>query len=594
MADHDPTSLTDILLGSNRTVPQLNLSDDPLLTNYLIDLPNSPLPVLLSTPQSLTTQSHTLTSSLTSLTHTSYPTFLSLHTTTNSLRSSLSSLSISLDTLIDKSLPALENAAREFKERSGPEVLSERTKARVVLEQHDKLRDLLDVPVLIDTCVRNGMYAEALSIASHASSSLATLSSTSDPLPLAMSLNASIFHSLRTMLSILLSTLREPGPGRKLPALWKAVNFIRRMEVLEEEELALAFLSGRADCLHTVLGSLGREHGVVGIAQEKGTARRDARDAEDVARFLRKYIDTWREGVYDIITQYTTIFLERTPSSSTPPLPLKPIPTSSTVMLRTLLTTYASHALTSLLLPTLRHHLPHTASALSSLLTQLTYCATAFARIGLDFRGVLEGMFGDAISDIVSREMRDAGSKWSEAIQAARRKKGVEKWLIHSGLADSPPTGTLFLDTPSHVPPPILASYPAIAEYTNELLTTLNGLRLLAPVKIMGELLSVLDVVLAESAEMFLAYAHESVTEDDGSEQVIKAAGAVFVRVFVPFMRRALVEGVYGVKIGTELAGKRYELGPESHLGRAVRDWEVWLVSVQRPAADGIWDSYSS
>jgi hypothetical protein len=176
MAEHDATSLTEILLGSNtnRAMPTLDLTDDPQLTIYLTELPNSPL--LLSTPQSLSTQSHTLTSSLTSLTHTSYPIFLSLHTTTNSLRSSLSSLSTSLDTLIDESLPALENAAKEFKETSGLEVLSERTKARVVLEQHDKLRDLLDVPVLIDTCVRNGIYAEALSLASHASSSLASFS----------------------------------------------------------------------------------------------------------------------------------------------------------------------------------------------------------------------------------------------------------------------------------------------------------------------------------------------------------------------------------------------------------------------------------
>ena len=64
----------------------------------------------------------------------------------------------------------------------------------------------------------------------------------------------------------------------------------------------------------------------------------------------------------------------------------RPLPNT---LLRTLLTSYASHALTSLLLPTLHHHLPHAASSLPSLLTQLTYCAAAFARVGLDFRGVL-------------------------------------------------------------------------------------------------------------------------------------------------------------------------------------------------------------
>jgi hypothetical protein len=574
MTESDAASLTDILLGSG---PALDLSNNPSLSNYLTDLPNSPLLTLLSTPQSLTTQSHTLTSSLTSLTHTSYSTFLSLHSTTNSLRSSLASLSSSLETLIDESLPALEGAAKEFKERSGPEVLGERTKARVVLEQHDKLRDLLDVPVLIDTCVRNGMYSEALSLASHVSSSLTALSPLSDPLPLAISLNASISHSLRAMLSTLLSTLREPGPARKLPALWKAVNFIRRMEVLEEDELALAFLSGRGDCLNAALGSLGRDYGVVGPAEEgKSGARRDGSDADDVARFLRKYIDTWREGVYDIITQYTTIFLERSSSASTAPsTPLSPTITTRHALLHMLLTTYATHALTSLLIPTLRHRLAQTPSALPSLLTQLTYCATAFARVGLDFRGILEGLFGDAVKEIVGREIREASSKWSDSVKSTRRKQGSAEWLINPDCVDCPPVAVLSLDVRAHVPPQILASYPPIAEYTNTLLTTLNGLRLLAPVKIMGNLVATLDEVLCDSAAIFLKYVQNSGFKEGTNEQVAKAAGKVFIRVFVPFMRRALLEGVYGVK---NLSGDGKVSG-ESELGKVSREWESWLAS---------------
>lgn len=580
MAEQEPAGLAEILLGSPAADPSLvDLSNDPTLANFLAELPKAHLDSLISTPQSLTTQSHTLTSSLTSLTHTSYPTFISLHAATNSLRSSLSSLSTSLDTLIDDSLPALEGAAKDFRERSGPEVLGERTKARVVLEQHDKLRDLLDIPVLIDTCVRNGMYSEALSLASHASSSLAAMSSSSSgSLPLATSLNASISLSLQSMLSILLSTLREPGPARKLPALWKAVNFIRKMEVLGEDELALAFLSGRGECLNVALVGLSREHGVAGIA-DGAKGGNLGRDSEDVARFLRKYIDTWREGVYDIITQYTTIFLERThngPSTPTSPKPNKSsLPTSSPVLLRSLLTTYASHALTSLLLPTLERHLPHTPSALPSLLTQLTYCATAFARVGLDFSGVLEGLFGDAVKDIVEREMREAGAKWTEKFKTASRKQPSVAWLIVPELAGSPPVGTLSLDTPPHAPPQILASYPPLAEYTNALLMTLNGLRLLAPVKITKHILSVLDETLAESANVFLTYAQDDRIKDTDRE-VLEAAGAVFLRAFVPFIRRALIRGVYGLKV---TSGSGLGVDAESDLGKVLREWESWLDS---------------
>jgi hypothetical protein len=348
------------------------------------------------------------------------------------------------------------------------------------------------------------------------------------------------------------------------------------MEVLEEDELALAFLSGRGECLNVALASLGRDYGVVGPGGEgKGGARRDGSDAEDVARFLKKYIDIWREGVYDIITQYTTIFLERISSAST--TPASPATgTTSYVLLHSLLTTYASHALTSLLLPTLQQHLPHTPSALPSLLTQLTYCSTAFARVGLDFRSILNSLFSDAVKEIIGREIRDAGSKWSDSIQSARRKRGPEDWLISPELVNSPPTSSLSLDAPAHVPPQILASYPPIAEYTNALLTSLNGLRLLAPVRIMGDIVAILDEVLADSAAVFLSHVQGSGFNEGTSEGVTRAAGKVFVHVFVPFVRRGLLEGVYGVKVTSEDA-ERFKVSEESELGKVSREWESWL-----------------
>jgi hypothetical protein len=196
-------------------------------------------------------------------------------------------------------------------------------------------------------------------------------------------------------------------------------------------------------------------------------------------------------------------------------------------------------------------------------------------------------MFCDAVNEVVAQEIRDASAKWSDALHVARRKQGLEKWFINPRLAGSPPTaGTYSSDAPAHVPPPILASYPPIAEYTNALLTTLNGLRLLAPVKIMGDLLAVLDEVLAESAKLFLANASESEsgTDDGAREAVTRAAGAVFVRVFVPFVRRALVEGVYGVKNALGSAGQSYEVDFKSELGQAVRAWEAWLADATKTA----------
>ncbi|KAJ7610794.1 Dor1-like family-domain-containing protein [Roridomyces roridus] len=553
-------SLAEILLPS---------TSDAASLAYLNHLTTLQLETLLAEPATLQTQSHHLTSSLTSLTHTSYPTFLSLHQTTSSLSESLDSLESSLDSLLTTSLSALEDSAAGWKGRT-ENVLDDRRKARVVLEQHDKIRDLLEIPMLIDTCVRNGYFAEALSLAAHARS----LSSSSKPPPLILaSVLSEVQNSMTQMLLSLLATLHEPN--RKLPALWKAVNFLRKMDMFgsssaegqqPEEQIALAFLGGREGCLKASLEGHSRD-----ILRLVGGTGLGERDKEDMAKFLKRYMDIWREGVYDIITQFSTIFLER-PPSSTPKTPSTPsAPLSS---LYPLLTTYTSHALTTHLLPILSQTLPLLPiSTLPSLLTQLTYCATAFSRVGMDFRGILGGLFSTAVATAVGGELKAAGAKWVSRVNNAsgdasplsptlsssgstQRKVKLtlpSQWIIVSSLVASPPTQAAGSSaTPAHVPPQILASYPPIAEYTNTLLGILNSLRLLAPVEILTELMVVLDDVLDQGGDALLAYAQRVCDEPrEQDEKVVVAAGQAFFGVFVPFMRRALVEGVYGVPMAS-------------------------------------------
>jgi hypothetical protein len=325
---------------------------------------------------SLTTQSHHLSSSLSSLSHSNYKTFIDVHDTTKSIASSVASLSSSTALILDGDLPALQTAPANFTAIIDP-LLQQRARTRNVLEYYDKLRDMLDIPVLITTCIHNGYYADALSLASHAHS----LSSNLAPEipPIIQSLQNQVSACLLLLLRTLLQTIYEPN--RKLPALWKAVTYLRRMSVMHEDELALAFLTGRGECLIAALDALDI------IEDGEG-------DSEARAKYLRKYIDVWREGVHDIIVQFTSIFLSQqippSTSSSTP----KPTPTSELSTnpspypgLRSLLAGHAQYLLTTYLFSTVKKHLQHVpTSSQASLLTQLTYCGAAFARVGLDFR----------------------------------------------------------------------------------------------------------------------------------------------------------------------------------------------------------------
>lgn len=642
----DVSDLTEILASSSTSKRPVEVLSKPPAQKYLSHLTSLPLSDLLTEPAGLQTQAHHLTSSLTSLTHTSYPTFLSLHRNTTSLTDSLSSLSTSLDELLHTSLPALEECAAGWKERTDS-VLRERSKARVVLEQHDKIRDLLEIPLLIDTCVRNGYFAEALSLASHAKSLAANSSSKPTPLILS-SILSEVHQSTMQMLLSLLATLYEPN--RKLPALWKAVNFLRKMDAFgpsspsndkkpnhlqddcyeddipSEEQIALSFLVGRESCLKSSLELRGRD-----ITRLTNSEELEDREKDDLARYLKKYNDVWREGVYDIISQYSTIFLEHQ-SSTTSTSPTKMRSTASDLALsktslsvlsprlHTLLTTYAVRALTSHLLPILSLSLPRLSlSLLPSLLTQLTYCSNAFTRVGLDFSGILVGLFSRAVSEIVTREMQTLGRIWSTRIKNAsssrtgsttmtgnsrRIKELPTKWLITASLASSPPIPpppssstskspltSPILPGPAHIPPPILASYPPLAEHTNALLGVLNGLRLLAPPSILSELIKVLEEdVLAAGGEALHGYikaAHVRTSmvneeETEREEKVARASGEVYFRVFVPFLRRALLEGIYGLK---DNARDMEDGSQVEKLQNVIREWEEWLEQVEGTGA---------
>jgi hypothetical protein len=129
------------------------------------------------------------------------------------------------------------------------------------------------------------------------------------------------------------------------------------------------------------------------------------------------------------------------------------------------------------------------------------------------------------------------------------------------------------------VVPQVLVPYPPLAELTNELHISLNGLRLLAPRALLPNLLGVLDACLADAAAAFLEYAEARTTLAPEELRVLRAAGSVFAHPLVPFARRALVEGVYGIVVGKENGPKLTKASGESakRLREGVAKWESWL-----------------
>ncbi|EJD03485.1 Dor1-domain-containing protein [Fomitiporia mediterranea MF3/22] len=555
----EPETLADVLATNNGEGPSSNLRarlSTPEITQYLTHLTSLSLPEIVHEPTTLASEASQLTNSLTSLCHAEYPTFLSLHRTSSVLSSSFTTLSSSLNSLLS-ALPALESSARQFTQETHT-IQDARTKARKVLSAHDALIDILDVPQLIDTCVRSSYYQEAMDLAAHAS----RLAQSLPDVPIVQDVNAEASHSMRLMLAQLLARLREPA---KLPALFKAVSFLRKMCVLEEKELALVFLTSRLVNLNAM---------VEGIEKER----------TDHARYVRKYVDVWREGVSDVITQYTTIFLERAPTSSDSNA------AERTHELRYLLSALTHHQVSSLL-TILRTHLSHItdATSLSALLTQLTHCGAALARSGLDFRSLLPPLFEHAVQVRFSTSLEAATDAFIMTLSDAKKYRRQPSNVLCTPAAASSPPEDVIVPEQLHVPPHILASYPPLAIYTNAILTALNSLRLLAPSSLLTTLLSTMADALTRASSEFLQYSQSAVetattekakaksrivlNEDEeppDQERIVRAAGKVFVRLLVPYVRRALVQGVYGVE-------RIDEFDAAMGLNDSLTQWDAWL-----------------
>ena len=89
------------------------------------------------------------------------------------------------------------------------------------------------------------------------------------------------------------------------------------------------------------------------------------------------------------------------------------------------------------------------------------------------------------------------------------------------------------------MPPQALVVYTPVAVLANAFLAALNGLRLLAPVALVGDLASALDGSLGKAAGTLL----------EAPREEARGAAKAFVRLLVPFVRRGLIEGVYGSDI---------------------------------------------
>lgn len=481
----------------------------------------------------LTEQYLEIKSQLSDLAYKEYPSFLFCAECARDVRSSFQHIEQHLDELLEEKLDAFEKTCTELPSVAEP-IFEERAKVNAILEAYPTLMELLEVPQLVDTFIRNGYYEEAMDLQTHIQRLLIRYPS----LRLVKRIGEEVNELTGVMLSQLLTLLQG---NIKLPLCIRVIGYLRRMEAFSETELRVVFLRERERYLQKMIADVQKE------------------TKDSSAEYLKKYVDVSREHFFDTITQYKAIFSD-TLSTGISSGPSSTSPSSSSLSASMsksspdgsldnyaphILPSYVSHFITNFT-SAFSTHLPNIkdTSTLSSLLTSSLYFGMSLGRVGVDFRTVIADLFVDRIA----------------AIFKAHVSEGVDSCILHfqrQGLAQSvvpsSSSSTVSSVLPTSAasttiqPPYALVSYPPLAWTLNAFLTAYNSLRVVPAVTLYEPLSSFLisEMDRLVSALLGLAKPHWDPAAHDDAKLFVDLCQA-FMEFFVPSVVNGFEEGVFG------------------------------------------------
>ncbi|OUS45052.1 oligomeric Golgi complex subunit 8 [Ostreococcus tauri] len=183
-----------------------------------------------------------------------------------------------LETL-EAQLPDLKRGCDAF-EAGARKISSERTMCRRVMANSGAIGDLLEVPKLMDACVRNGHYDEALDLENF----VAKMEATHGDIGLVKKIADEARQSSAEMLRGLVGRLRV---GIQLPECLRVVGYLRRLSAYDETTLRRTFLACREEYIANLVSDL---------------------DDGNSYEYLKRLTDVHRVSLFDVVMQYRAIF----------------------------------------------------------------------------------------------------------------------------------------------------------------------------------------------------------------------------------------------------------------------------------------------
>jgi len=437
----------------------------PDIAAYLTQLSSYGLERLNREPERLSEERAAVLDQTKQLASRNYKTFIKTAECSKEIFDDFVGVEHRLDTLLNQKLPSCTESCKEFQVQA--ESISVKRKVNSqILQRHSQLLELLEVPQLIDACVKNGHFDDALELANfvrkvnkkHGAS-----------IPLVRSILCEVRDCIQSMISQLIGQLRTAQLS--LPVCLKVIGHIRRLDAFTETELRVLFLNARDSWFKATLASI---------------------PSDDAYNHVTKTIDTTRVHLFDIVTQYKAIFNDDndlvTVRRGTP---VASRPNDSAILHSWILEKVEG------LLSTLKKDLysPAVIQRLDAVLNQAMYLGLSFGRVGIDIRALLIPIFEETSLRILSSAVDQAAKTFEDELKvlsfsstAVTASSSNTVLAMSFDVAAKPDYGQL-------VPPPpplTLLQFPPLASLYNNFINGLNDMR---PTATLTSLYPVKDVI---------------------------------------------------------------------------------------------------
>ncbi|XP_075225199.1 conserved oligomeric Golgi complex subunit 8 isoform X2 [Lycorma delicatula] len=369
--DVEAESVTKLIFSED--IPE-KWKENPDFYYYLSKLGSYSVDQLAKEPDRLADEKASVLTQTQELAFDNYKTFIQTAECSRAIFQQFNKTEESLECLV-KGLPVLSAACEEFAHASS-EIKTHRRLNSLTLTRNAQLLQVLEIPQLMDSCIRDGYFEEALQLASY----VRRLGNKHSDIPIIENIVKEVEAAWWTLMHQLIAQLRC---DLQLPRCLQVVGYLRRMEIFTEAELRLKFLQARDSWFQSLLAAI---------------------PTDDANQHLMRTIELSRIHLFNIITQYRAVFSDdESVLSST-----KQHSLSDSTIFHSWIIDKVNQFI-NVLEQDLNKGV---GSSLSSLLGQSMYFGLSFSRVGADFRALIAPIFVKTVINNFTSAVRKATKRF--------------------------------------------------------------------------------------------------------------------------------------------------------------------------------------